>query len=180
MPAIYLYLKLFNFDIFLLKNFFTVNVKLLNIILLNNLLFFGISANHLAAAINSIVTPLKYFGLDKTEISVLCIIVLRFVPIILNEIQNIFKAFKCRGIKFKILNFRQNFELLTALLTTLFIFLFKKAEELSIAMESRCYSLKDSLIFQKKLKFSKTDVLILIFAIFFLVGVILAAIFQII
>ena len=84
-------------------------------------------------------------------------IALRFIPTLLEETDKIMKAQKARGADFESGNLLQRAKALVPLLVPLFISAFRRADELAMAMEARCYRGGDGRTRMKILKLSKRD-----------------------
>jgi energy-coupling factor transport system permease protein len=85
------------------------------------------------------LTPLKRFGVPASELSMMMTIALRFIPTLLEEAEKIMKAQQARGADFESGNLIQRAKSLVPLLVPLFISAFRRANDLALAMESRCY-----------------------------------------
>ncbi len=104
------------------------------------------------------------------ELAMMMTIALRFIPTLTEETDKIMKAQKARGADFESGNIIQKAKNLVPLLVPLFISSFRRADELAMAMESRCYRGGEGRSRMKELKFSSND--FIAFAIF---GVLLAS-----
>ena len=82
---------------------------------------------------------------------------LRFIPTLIDETDKIMKAQKARGADFESGNIIQKAKSLIPLLIPLFISSFRRADELAMAMEARCYRGGDGRTRMKILKYSKND-----------------------
>ena len=94
-------------------------------------------------------------------------IALRFIPTLLDETDKIMKAQIARGADFESKNILSRAKSMIPLLVPLFISAFRRADELAMAMEARCYHGGEGRTRLKELKYEKFDriaiVLILIF-----------------
>jgi len=86
-------------------------------------------------------------------------IALRFIPTLIDETDKIMKAQKARGADFDGGNIFQKAKSLIPLLVPLFISSFKRADELAMAMEARCYRGGDGRTRMKQLKYTSIDTL---------------------
>lgn len=84
-------------------------------------------------------------------------IALRFIPTIYEETDKIMKAQMSRGADFESGGFVKKAKSLLPLLIPLFISAFKRADELAIAMEARCYRGSEGRTKLKKLQYSTND-----------------------
>ena len=84
-------------------------------------------------------------------------IALRFIPIIVDETDKIMKAQAARGADFESGNFLQRAKALVPILVPLFISAFRRADDLAVAMECRCYRGGENRTKLKQLKLGGTD-----------------------
>jgi energy-coupling factor transport system permease protein len=118
--------------------FFMVS-RIFILILFTSLLTLTTSPLQLTDGIEYILTPLKRFGVPASELSMMMTIALRFIPTLLEEAEKIMKAQQARGADFESGNLIQRAKSLVPLLVPLFISAFRRADDLALAMESRCY-----------------------------------------
>ena len=83
--------------------------------------------------------PLKAIKVPVHELSMMMSIALRFIPTLIEETDKIMSAQKARGADFDTGNLMQKAKALVPLLVPLFISAFRRADELAVAMECRCY-----------------------------------------
>ena len=83
--------------------------------------------------------PLKKLHFPVHELSMMMSIALRFIPTLIQETDKIISAQKARGADFDSGNLMQKAKALIPILIPLFLSSFRRAEELAIAMECRCY-----------------------------------------
>ena len=88
---------------------------------------------------NRLMTTVKRIGVPAHEIAMMMTIALRFIPTLLDETDKIMKAQQARGADFDTGNLIQKAKSLIPILVPLFISAFRRAEELAMAMEARCY-----------------------------------------
>ena len=113
--------------------------RILLLIMFTSLLTLTTSPLQLTDGIEYILKPLKRIGVPASEISMMMTIALRFIPTLMEEAEKIMKAQKARGADFESGNLIQRAKNLIPLLVPLFISAFRRADELALAMESRCY-----------------------------------------
>lgn len=129
-----------NFDISLeglYKGFF-YTYRLIMLIILAGLLTLTTSPMNLTDGIERILKPFEKFGLPAHEIAMTISIAMRFIPILIEESERIKRAQISRGAKFEgnIINKTKS---IIPLVIPLFISGFRKAHDLSLAMEARGY-----------------------------------------
>ena len=103
------------------------------------LLTYTTSPVALTDAIERLLSPLAAIKLPVHEFSMMMSIALRFIPILLEETDKIMKAQMARGADFEHGNLIQRAKNLVPLLVPLFISAFRRANDLAMAMEARCY-----------------------------------------
>ena len=94
--------------------------------------------NNLTDGMEKALKPLNKIGIPVHEISMMMSIALRFIPILLEETDKIMKAQIARGADFESGNIIQKAKAMVPLLVPLFISAFRRANDLAMAMESRC------------------------------------------
>lgn len=117
-----------------------VSTKIFLMILIVTILTSTTSSIQLTCALEDILNPLRVFRLPVTEWSMTIALGLRFIPSLLDESNRIMKAQASRGLDFKNGNIKDKIFSLTSLVVPLFSIAFKKAAELSYAMEARGYN----------------------------------------
>ncbi|MCD4784611.1 MAG: energy-coupling factor transporter transmembrane protein EcfT [Candidatus Eremiobacteraeota bacterium] len=113
--------------------------RLILLVYSTSLLTLTTSPIQLTDAIENILTPFKVIGIPAHELAMMMSIALRFIPVLIEETDKIFKAQKSRGARFGRGNIIQKAKSLLPILVPLFVHAFKHAEDLAVAMESRCY-----------------------------------------
>ena len=93
----------------------------------------------LTDGLEKLLEPLKKLRVPVHELSMMMSIALRFIPTLIEETDKIMSAQKARGADFDTGNLFQKARALVPLLVPLFISAFRRADELAIAMECRCY-----------------------------------------
>ncbi|MBQ2766973.1 MAG: energy-coupling factor transporter transmembrane protein EcfT [Clostridia bacterium] len=93
----------------------------------------------LTDGIERLFSPLKVFHLPVHEFAMMMTIALRFIPILIEETEKIMAAQKARGADFSTGSLMQRAKALIPILVPLFVSAFRRADELAVAMECRCY-----------------------------------------
>ena len=93
----------------------------------------------LTGAMEYVMTPLKRLRVPTAEIAMMMTIALRFIPTLIEEMHKIMKAQKARGADFESGGLIKKARGLVPLLVPLFVSAFRRADELAMAMEARCY-----------------------------------------
>lgn len=103
------------------------------------LLTYTTSPIMLTDGLERLLGPLKKIRMPVHELAMMMSIALRFIPTLIEETDKIMSAQKARGADFDTGNLVQKAKSLIPLLVPLFISAFRRADELAIAMECRCY-----------------------------------------
>ena len=111
----------------------------------------------LTDGIERLLSPFKRIGLPAHELAMMMTIALRFIPTLLEETDKIMNAQKARGANFEEGSIFQRAKALVPLLVPLFISAFRRADELAVAMECRCYRGGEGRTRLRVLKFGKVD-----------------------
>lgn len=114
-------------------------VRLCLLIVATALLTLTTSPVELTDGMEYLLSPFKRWGFPAHELAMMMTIAIRFIPTLLEEADRILKAQKARGMDFETGGLIQRAKNLIPLLVPLFVNSFKRAEDLAIAMESRCY-----------------------------------------
>jgi energy-coupling factor transport system permease protein len=114
-------------------------LRLCLLIIGSSLLTLTTSPIELTDALEYLMKPLKRIGVPAHEIAMMLTIALRFIPTLVEEMDKIMKAQMARGADFDTGGLMQKARSLIPLLVPLFISSFRRADELAMAMEARCY-----------------------------------------
>lgn len=114
-------------------------LRLIFLILGTSLLTLTTSPIALTDGIERLLNPLKKIGVPAHELAMMMTIALRFIPTLLDETDKIMKAQMARGADFESGNIINRAKNLVPILVPLFISSFRRADELAMAMEARCY-----------------------------------------
>ncbi|MCC5912621.1 MAG: energy-coupling factor transporter transmembrane protein EcfT [Clostridiaceae bacterium] len=132
--------------------------RLILLIIGTSLLTLTTSPIMLTDGIEHLLNPFKKIGIPAHELAMMMTIALRFIPTLLEETDKIMKAQIARGADFESGNIINRAKSLVPLLVPLFISAFRRADELAMAMEARCYRGGDNRTRMKQLKMEKRDV----------------------
>ncbi|MDD4849845.1 MAG: energy-coupling factor transporter transmembrane component T [Gemmiger sp.] len=136
-----------------------MSVRVVALIAGTSLLTYTTSPIVLTDAIESLLRPFAKLHLPVHELAMMMTIALRFIPTLIDETQKIMNAQKARGAKLDNGKFTERIQALIPILIPLFISAFRRADELAMAMECRCYHGGEGRTRLKNLKFTKTDLL---------------------
>ena len=129
----------------------------------------------LTDGLESLLGPLKKLGAPVHELAMMMCIALRFIPTLIEETDKIMSAQKARGADFETGNLFQRARALLPLLVPLFVSAFRRADELAVAMECRCYHGDEGRTRMKQLAWCTRDTLAMVWSALVLAGVIVLA-----
>ena len=134
-------------------------VRVMALIAGTSLLTYTTSPIVLTDAIENLLRPLGKLHFPVHELAMMMTIALRFIPTLIDETEKIMNAQKARGAMLDTGSFMQRVKALVPILIPLFLSAFRRADELAMAMECRCYHGGEGRTRLKVLKFGKEDVL---------------------
>ncbi|MDE6894990.1 MAG: energy-coupling factor transporter transmembrane protein EcfT [Lachnospiraceae bacterium] len=140
-----------------LKTAVFMAVRLIYLILGSSIMTLTTTPNDLTDGLEKLLGPLKKLHVPVHEISMMMSIALRFIPILLEETDKIMKAQIARGADFETGNLLQKAKAMVPLLVPLFISAFRRANDLAMAMEARCYHGGDGRTKMKPLHYESRD-----------------------
>jgi len=111
----------------------------------------------LTDGLESLLSPLKKLHAPIHELAMMMSIALRFIPTLIEETDKIISAQKARGADFDTGNLLDKAKALVPLLVPLFISAFRRADELAVAMECRCYHGDSGRTRLRELRYRGTD-----------------------
>lgn len=134
-----------------------MGTRLILLIVGSSLLTLTTSPIQLTDGIESLLMPFTKIHVPAHEIAMMMSISLRFIPILLEETDKIMKAQTARGADFETGNIMQRAKAMIPIMVPLFISAFRRAEELAMAMEARCYQGGKGRTRMNKLQYSGRD-----------------------
>lgn len=146
-------------------------VRVMALIAGTSLLTYTTSPIVLTDAIEQLLKPLGKLHFPVHELAMMMSIALRFIPTLIEETDKIMSAQKARGADFDTGNLFQKARALVPLLVPLFISAFRRADELAIAMECRCYHGGEGRTRLRQLIFVRRDYLALAGSLFMVAAV---------
>ncbi len=132
-------------------------IRLTYLVIGSSVMTLTTTPNQLTDGLESLMKPLSYVKVPVHEIAMMMSIALRFIPILLEETDKIMKAQIARGADFESGNLIQKAKALVPLLVPLFISAFRRANDLAMAMEARCYHGGGGRTQMKPLKYRTRD-----------------------
>ena len=134
-----------------------LTVRVCALIAGTSLLTYTTSPIVLTDAIENLLRPLAKIHFPVHELAMMMTIALRFIPTLIEETEKIMNAQKARGAMIDNGTFTQRIKALVPVLIPLFIAAFRRADELAMAMECRCYHGGEGRTRLKQLKFTAED-----------------------
>src|SRR6056297_3550131 len=116
-----------------------MSLRLVFLIIGTSVLTLTTSPIELTDGIERLLNPFKKIGVPAHELAMMMTIALRFIPTLLEETDKIMKAQMARGADFESGNVLNRAKSLVPLLVPLFVSAFRRADDLAMAMEARCY-----------------------------------------
>ena len=136
------------------------------------LLTYTTSPIALTDGLELLLGPLKKLHVPVHEMTIMMSMALRFIPTLISETDKIMSAQKARGADFETGGLVSRARALLPILVPLFVSAFRRADELAVAMESRCYHGGEGRTRMKKLAMQRRDYLALLLGALFLAGMI--------
>ena len=114
-------------------------IRLLLLVTASQLLTLTTSSLSLTDGLEALMRPLAVIHFPAHEIAMMMSIALRFIPTLMEETDKIMNAQKARGADFESGNLIRRAKAMVPLLVPLFVSAFRRADDLALAMEARCY-----------------------------------------
>lgn len=134
-----------------------MGLRLIYLIVGSSIMTLTTTPNQLTDGLEKSLGFLKAVKVPVHEISMMMSIALRFIPILVEETDKIMKAQMARGADFESGNLFQKARSMVPLLVPLFISAFRRATDLAMAMEARCYRGGEGRTKMKPLRYSRRD-----------------------
>lgn len=138
-------------------NAFFMIIRILMLVTGTFLLTYTTSPIALTDALEIMLSPLKKIKVPVHELSMMMCIALRFIPTLIEETDKIISAQKARGADFETGSLIRRAKALIPILVPLFISAFRRADELAVAMECRCYHGGEGRTRMKQLRYGWQD-----------------------
>lgn len=148
-------------------------IRLIYLIIGSSLMTFTTTPNELTDGIEALLHPLNRIHVPVHEVAKMMSIALRFIPILLEETDKIMKAQIARGADLESGNMIQKAKSMIPILVPLFVSAFRRANDLAMAMEARCYRGGEGRTKMKPLHYQKRDYVAYIVVIVYVIAVVL-------
>ena len=145
-----------------------MSVRIILLILGSSLLTLTTTPTVLTGGLEILMSPLSKIGIPVQIFVMMMSIALRFIPTLLDETDKIMKAQMSRGADFETGNLLQRVKAMLPILIPLFVSAFRRADELAVAMECRCYNCDAKRTSYRRYKFAAEDKKALICAVLLL------------
>ena len=132
-------------------------VRLIYLVLGSTVMTLTTTPNALTDGLEKGLSFLRFFRVPVHEIAMMMSIALRFIPILMEETDKIMKAQMARGADFESGNLLQRAKAMVPLLVPLFVSAFRRATDLAMAMEARCYHGGEGRTKMKPLRYQLRD-----------------------
>lgn len=157
-----------------IKVAFYLSIRLSFLIIGSSIMTLTTTPNQLTDGMEKLMSPFKKLKVPVHEISMMMSIALRFIPILMEETDKIMKAQIARGADFESGNIIKKAKSLVPLLVPLFISAFRRANDLAMAMEARCYRGGEHRTKMKPLCYKKRDyIAYTVLAAYFAIGILM-------
>ena len=160
-----------------IKRAFLMVVRIMLLICGTLLLTYTTSPIALTDGLEMLLNPLKKIKVPVHEMSMMMSMALRFIPTLIEETDKIMSAQKARGADFSTGKLTERAKALLPLLVPLFVSSFRRADELAVAMESRCYHGGEGRTRMKTLRLARRDWLAFLAGALVLTGMIVLRIY---
>ncbi len=122
-----------------IKQGFSVVVHVVLVLILSSVLTMTTSPTEVTTALESLIKPLKLIGVPTEDVAMIISIAIQFIPTLLEETEAIKMAQIARGARFESKKLKERAFSVFPLVIPIFLSAFKRADELSLAMEARGY-----------------------------------------
>ena len=115
-------------------------VRILCLVLVGSLLTYTTTPTQLTDALERLLSPLRYLKVPVHTFAMMMTLALRFIPVLLEEIERIMNAQKARGARWETGGLLKRAKALIPIFVPLLVSAFRRAYDLALAMECRCYT----------------------------------------
>lgn len=154
-----------------LSQAFYMLLRIVMLLLVTLLLTYTTSPLMLTDGLDRLLSPLKKLKVPVHDFTMIMSIALRFIPTLIQETDKIISAQKARGADFESGNLIRRAKALIPILIPLFISAFRRAEDLSVAMDCRCYNDGKNRTRLRQLRFRAVDIAMLLFSVLLCAGI---------
>lgn len=138
-------------------------LRIVFLVLASFVVCFTTTSNDLTDALNDFLKPLRAFHVPTQDIAMMVSIALRFIPVTAEEFAQVRAAQWARGASFSTGSIIERLRAWQTVLIPLFVGLFRRADNLAVAMEARCYGMGDARTELNPRRFAGTSLAVLVF-----------------
>ncbi len=140
-----------------------ISTLIFTLIYSSNLYLLTTAPEEITAGIEDLLSPLRKFNLPITEIVLTLTLSLRFIPLVLEEIQNLIRSIRTRAINWRKLGIKKGAQIWLIVAERLLENILLRAEQIAIAMEVRGFTTpNEHQVTWHQLKIIKKDIIALI------------------
>ena len=142
-------------------------IRIILLIIGSSVLTLTTTPTVMTGGLELLLSPLKKIGIPISVFVMMISIALRFIPTLIDETDKIIKAQTSRGADFENKNPLKRIKAMIPILIPLFVSAFRRADDLAVAMECRCYNADSRRTSYRRFRFGKYDLYALIWAVVF-------------
>ncbi|MCR5702274.1 MAG: energy-coupling factor transporter transmembrane protein EcfT [Lachnospiraceae bacterium] len=147
-------------------------VRLVLMIVGSSMMTYTTTPNSLTDGLEKLLSWLKVFHIPVHELAMIMSIALRFIPVLVDELDRIMKAQMARGVDFNEGNLIVRVKRLMAIIVPLFVSVIRRSDELALAMDARCYHGESGRTKMKPLRYKRADYVAYALVILYIVALI--------
>ncbi len=132
-------------------------LRIMFLVLSTSLITMTTTPTELTDGLEKIMSPLRYLRFPVHDVAIIMSIALRFIPTLMEETDKIIMAQKARGAKFDNGSLIARAKAMLPILIPLFVSSFRRADELALALDARCYNATEARTKMKVLSFRLSD-----------------------
>ncbi len=132
-------------------------LRIMFLVLSTSMITLTSTPTELTDGLEKIMTPLKYLRFPVHDVAIIMSIALRFIPTLMEETDKIIMAQKARGASFDHGGIVARAKAMLPILIPLFVSAFRRADELALALDARCYNATEARTKMKVLRFTWAD-----------------------
>lgn len=159
-----------------LKSAIYLGLRLCFMIIGSSMMTYTTTPNALTDGLEKMLGWMKRIHVPVHEFAMIMAIALRFVPILVDELDKIMKAQMARGVDFKEGNLMARLKKLVPIIIPLFVSAVRRSNELALAMDARCYHGGEGRTKMKPLQYKRNDRVAYVFVMIYLAMMIAIAI----
>jgi energy-coupling factor transport system permease protein len=139
-------------------------LRIINFLFLSSLLTLTTKPTEINNGLDKLLKPLNKIGIPTASFSMMISVTLRYIPTLIHEADIVLKSQASRGADFKEVNFFSKVFQMVSLIIPLFVLTYKKAYDLTFAMEARGYVDNKERSSVYELKYHHSDIILYVFA----------------